>query len=117
MPKRTDLQSILVLGSAPIVISQAAEFDCSGTQAVRALREEGFRVILVNSNLATIMTDPRGGRRVPTSNHERWWSASSLLSLVRRSKQQFDTGLCREFCALSSIKRTKVGAVLVPNRH
>jgi carbamoyl-phosphate synthase large subunit len=58
MPKRTDIQSILLLGSGPIVIGQAAEFDYSGTQAVRALREEGYRVILVNSNPATIMTDP-----------------------------------------------------------
>ncbi len=58
MPKRTDLRSILLLGSGPIVIGQGAEFDYSGTQAVRALREEGYRVILVNSNPATIMTDP-----------------------------------------------------------
>ena len=58
MPKRTDLHSILILGSGPIVIGQAAEFDYSGTQAVRALREEGYRVVLVNSNPATIMTDP-----------------------------------------------------------
>jgi carbamoyl-phosphate synthase large subunit len=58
MPKRTDIQSILLLGSGPIVIGQGPEFDYSGTQAVRALREEGFRVILVNSNPATIMTDP-----------------------------------------------------------
>jgi len=58
MPRRDDLQSILILGSGPIVIGQAAEFDYSGTQAVRALREEGYRVILVNSNPATIMTDP-----------------------------------------------------------
>lgn len=58
MPKRTDIQSILILGSGPIVIGQACEFDYSGTQAVRALKEEGYRVILVNSNPATIMTDP-----------------------------------------------------------
>ncbi|HET7274457.1 MAG TPA: carbamoyl-phosphate synthase large subunit [Longimicrobiaceae bacterium] len=58
MPKRTDIQSILLIGSGPIIIGQAAEFDYSGTQAVRALREEGYRVILVNSNPATIMTDP-----------------------------------------------------------
>ncbi|MDX2122081.1 MAG: carbamoyl-phosphate synthase large subunit [Gemmatimonadota bacterium] len=58
MPKRTDLRSILLLGSGPIVIGQGAEFDYSGTQAVRALKEEGYRVILVNSNPATIMTDP-----------------------------------------------------------
>src|SRR5262245_8362984 len=58
MPKRTDLKSILLIGSGPIVIGQGAEFDYSGTQAARALREEGYRVILVNSNPATIMTDP-----------------------------------------------------------
>ncbi|MBN2385729.1 MAG: carbamoyl-phosphate synthase large subunit [Anaerolineales bacterium] len=58
MPKRTDIQTILVPGSGPIVIGQAAEFDYSGTQAVRALRAQGYRVVLVNSNPATIMTDP-----------------------------------------------------------
>lgn len=58
MPKRTDIKSILILGAGPIVIGQACEFDYSGTQACRALREEGYRVILVNSNPATIMTDP-----------------------------------------------------------
>ena len=58
MPKRTDLNSILILGAGPIVIGQACEFDYSGAQACKALREEGYRVILVNSNPATIMTDP-----------------------------------------------------------
>ena len=58
MPRRTDLHRILVIGSGPIVIGQAAEFDYSGTQATKALREEGYEVILVNSNPATIMTDP-----------------------------------------------------------
>jgi carbamoyl-phosphate synthase large subunit len=58
MPKRKDLKRILVIGSGPIVIGQACEFDYSGTQACKALREEGFIVILVNSNPATIMTDP-----------------------------------------------------------
>src|SRR5689334_25005289 len=58
MPKRTDLRRILLIGSGPIVIGQAAEFDYSGTQAVKALREEGYTVVLVNSNPATIMTDP-----------------------------------------------------------
>src|SRR5436190_120480 len=58
MPKRTDIHSILVIGSGPIVIGQACEFDYSGTQAVRALRSEGYRVVLGNSNPATIMTDP-----------------------------------------------------------
>ena len=58
MPKRTDIKSILLIGSGPIVIGQACEFDYSGTQACKALREEGFKVILINSNPATIMTDP-----------------------------------------------------------
>ena len=58
MPKRTDIKKILIIGSGPIVISQACEFDYSGTQACKALREEGFFIILVNSNPATIMTDP-----------------------------------------------------------
>ena len=58
MPKRTDINSILILGAGPIVIGQACEFDYSGAQACKALREEGYRVILVNSNPATIMTDP-----------------------------------------------------------
>src|SRR6195952_4641832 len=58
MPKRTAIHAILIIGSGPIVIGQACEFDYSGTQACRVLREEGFRVVLVNSNPATIMTDP-----------------------------------------------------------
>ncbi|MCL4686080.1 carbamoyl-phosphate synthase large subunit [Myxococcota bacterium] len=63
MPKRNDIQAILVIGSGPIVIGQACEFDYSGTQACKALREEGYRVILVNSNPATIMTDPETADR------------------------------------------------------
>jgi carbamoyl-phosphate synthase large subunit len=58
MPRRSDIDSILVIGSGPIVIGQACEFDYSGTQACRVLAEEGFRVVLANSNPATIMTDP-----------------------------------------------------------
>ena len=58
MPKRSDLNSILIIGAGPIIIGQACEFDYSGAQACKALREEGYRVILVNSNPATIMTDP-----------------------------------------------------------
>lgn len=58
MPRRSDIKTILVPGSGPIVIGQAAEFDYSGTQAVKALREQGYRIVLVNSNPATIMTDP-----------------------------------------------------------
>src|SRR5213593_1084993 len=58
MAKRTDISSILIIGAGPIVIGQACEFDYSGTQAVKALKAEGYRVVLVNSNPATIMTDP-----------------------------------------------------------
>ncbi len=58
MPKRADINSVLIIGSGPIVIGQACEFDYSGTQACRVLRAEGLRVILINSNPATIMTDP-----------------------------------------------------------
>src|ERR1700739_1945498 len=58
MPKRTDIASILIIGARPIVIGQACEFDYSGVQACKALRAEGYRIILVNSNPATIMTDP-----------------------------------------------------------
>ena len=58
MPKRTDLHKILVIGAGPIVIGQGCEFDYSGSQAVKALKEEGYTVVLVNSNPATIMTDP-----------------------------------------------------------
>ena len=58
MPKRKDIKTILIIGAGPIVIGQACEFDYSGTQAARALKEEGYRVVLINSNPATIMTDP-----------------------------------------------------------
>ena len=58
MPKRTDIESILIIGAGPIVIGQACEFDYSGVQALKVLREEGYRTVLVNSNPATIMTDP-----------------------------------------------------------
>ena len=58
MPKRTDIKKILIIGAGPIIISQACEFDYSGTQACKALREEGYTITLINSNPATIMTDP-----------------------------------------------------------
>ena len=63
MPKRTDIKKILIIGSGPIIIGQACEFDYSGTQGCKALREEGYEVVLVNSNPATIMTDPEFGNR------------------------------------------------------
>src|SRR5438132_6280784 len=59
MPRRTDIHSVLIIGAGPIIIGQACEFDYSGTQACKALKEEGYRVVLINSNPATIMTDPQ----------------------------------------------------------
>ena len=64
MPKRTDIKKILVIGSGPIIIGQAAEFDYAGSQACQSLREEGYEVILINSNPATIMTDTAIADRV-----------------------------------------------------
>ena len=58
MPKRTDINTVMIIGAGPIIIGQACEFDYSGAQACKALKEEGYRVVLVNSNPATIMTDP-----------------------------------------------------------
>ena len=81
MPKRTDIKSILLIGSGPIVIGQACEFDYSGTQAIKALKEEGYRVILVNSNPATIMTDPEFADRQPRA----FPSALSSQPKVHRS--------------------------------
>ena len=70
MPKRTDISTILIIGAGPIVIGQACEFDYSGTQAVKTLKEEGYRIVLVNSNPATIMTDPELPMR-PISSRSR----------------------------------------------
>jgi carbamoyl-phosphate synthase large subunit len=64
MPRRNDIKTVLIIGAGPIVIGQACEFDYSGAQACKALREEGYRVVLVNSNPATIMTDPDMADRV-----------------------------------------------------
>lgn len=92
MPKRTDIKSILILGAGPIVIGQACEFDYSGAQACKALREEGYRVILVNSNPATIMTDPAMAT-LPTS------SRSSGRLLPRSSRKSARTRCCQPWAA------------------
>ena len=78
MPKRTDIESILVIGAGPIVIGQACEFDYSGAQACKALREEGYRVILVNSNPATIMTDPQMAQSIYIEPVE-WQTLSRII--------------------------------------
>ncbi|MGH8597421.1 MAG: carbamoyl-phosphate synthase large subunit, partial [Gammaproteobacteria bacterium] len=82
MPKRTDLRSILIIGAGPIVIGQACEFDYSGTQACRALRQEGYRIILVNSNPATIMTDP-GTADATYIEPVRWQTVAKIIEAER----------------------------------
>ena len=82
MPKRNDIQSILILGAGPIVIGQACEFDYSGTQACRALREEGYRIVLVNSNPATIMTDP-GTADATYIEPVRWQTVAKIIEAER----------------------------------
>src|ERR1044072_4855745 len=82
MPRRTDIHKILIIGSGPIVIGQACEFDYSGTQACKALRQEGYQIVLVNSNPATIMTDPE------TANvtYIEPLNVSSLTEIIRRER-------------------------------
>ena len=82
MAKRTDIKKILVIGSGPIVIGQAAEFDYAGTQACLALKEEGYEVILCNSNPATIMTDPAiADKFIWSLLHWNIWQKSSAMSV------------------------------------
>ena len=81
MPKRDDIKSILVIGSGPIVIGQACEFDYSGAQACKVLKEEGYRVILVNSNPATIMTDPGLVDRTYVGDTDHLFMRQSAFSL------------------------------------
>src|SRR5213083_1422748 len=82
MPKREDIRSILLIGSGPIVIGQACEFDYSGTQAIKVLRREGYRVSLVNSNPATIMTDPDLADRTYVEP----LTPESVLSVIERER-------------------------------
>jgi len=82
MPRRDDIESILIIGSGPIVIGQAAEFDYSGTQACRALKDEGYRVILVNSNPATIMTDPE----LADATYVEPLTAETVAEIIRRER-------------------------------
>ncbi len=84
MPKRTDIETILIIGSGPIIIGQACEFDYSGTQACKAIREEGYRVVLVNSNPATIMTDPE----FADVTYIEPLTVDSLRSIIERERPQ-----------------------------
>lgn len=104
MPKRTDIKSILILGAGPIVIGQACEFDYSGTQAVRALKEEGYRVILVNSNPATIMTDPELADA--TYNEPVLWNEVACIIEIERPDALLPTmgGQTALNCALDLVR-------------
>src|SRR6056297_1510836 len=82
MPKRTDISSIMIIGAGPIIIGQACEFDYSGAQACKALREEGYRVILVNSNPATIMTDPETADAIYIEPIE-WQTVEQIIALEK----------------------------------
>src|ERR671921_1297019 len=82
VPRRDDIESILIIGSGPIVIGQAAEFDYSGTQACRALKDEGYRVLLVNSNPATIMTDPE----LADATYVEPLTAETVAEIIRRER-------------------------------
>src|SRR5450631_1311396 len=84
MPRRTDLQRILLIGAGPIVIGQACEFDYSGTQGAKSLREEGYEVVLVNSNPATIMTDPE----MATRTYVEPLDVRSLTAIIERERPQ-----------------------------
>ncbi len=86
MPKRTDIHSVLIIGAGPIIIGQACEFDYSGTQACKALREEGYRVILINSNPATIMTDPEFADRTYIEPI----TPETVIKIIEREKADMD---------------------------
>ena len=92
VPKRTDIHKILIIGSGPIVIGQACEFDYSGTQACKALREEGYEVVLVNSNPATIMTDPEMADRT-------YIEPMTLETSRRSSRSSSPMPCCRRWAA------------------
>src|SRR2546423_12673438 len=82
MPRRTDIHSVLIIGAGPIIIGQACEFDYSGTQACKALRQGGYEVVLVNSNPATIMTDPEMADRTYIEP----LTVESFSAIIRREK-------------------------------
>ena len=106
MPRRDDIKTILVIGSGPIVIGQACEFDYSGTQACKALREEGYRVVLLNSNPATIMTDPEMADRTyiePMTVH----SVEQIIHKLREAEVLLGQGqTVKDICRKWSITDT-----------
>ena len=93
MPKRTDISSILIIGAGPIVIGQACEFDYSGTQACKALKDEGYRVILVNSNPATIMTDPD----LADATYIEPITPEIVAKIIEKERRSGDRAACRRW--------------------
>ena len=106
MPKRTDLKSILIIGAGPIIIGQACEFDYSGAQACKALREEGYRIILVNSNPATIMTDPNMADAVYIEPI-RWETVAKIIE--KEMNTDVNAKLVSEF--IEKLDETKIGGL------
>ncbi|HXI58170.1 MAG TPA: carbamoyl phosphate synthase large subunit, partial [Polyangia bacterium] len=96
MPRRNDIKTVMLIGSGPIVIGQACEFDYSGTQGVKALKEEGYRVVLVNSNPATIMTDPETADRTYIEPLTREY----LEEIIRRESEMINR---RRFALLPTV--------------
>ena len=95
MPRRDDLETILIVGSGPIVIGQACEFDYSGTQACKVLQSEGYRVVLVNSNPATIMTDPE------------FAAATYVEPSTRRASRRSSSGSAPTRCSRRSVAKRR----------
>jgi carbamoyl-phosphate synthase large subunit len=111
MPKRTDIKSILIIGAGPIIIGQACEFDYSGVQACKALREEGYRIILVNSNPATIMTDPEMADA--TYIEPITWTMLEKIIAIERPQALLPTmgGQTALNCALGSGQTWRIGKI------
>src|SRR5216110_1271604 len=94
MPKRTDIHTVLIIGAGPIVIGQACEFDYSGAQACKALKSEGYRVVLVNSNPATIMTDPQ----LADATYIEPITPEFVEKIIAREQPNLPRAACSRFC-------------------
>jgi hypothetical protein len=116
MPRRNDIQKILVIGSGPIIIGQSAEFDYSGTQACKALKQEGYEVVLVNSNPATIMTDPDLADRTYIEPLTREYVEEIIrieAEMLAVNPEPPANLLC---CPLSAAKRPSISPSISPTR-
>jgi carbamoyl-phosphate synthase large subunit len=113
MPKRTDIHSVLIIGAGPIIIGQACEFDYSGTQACKALREEGYRVVLINSNPATIMTDPEFANRTYIEPI----TPECVEKIIVREKEEIEKLVRRASSLSPSEKNEKLKTAKMPVPH